>query len=183
VGNIAIVEFINNKNQCRAGLASIISYCKRDTKTVQDDVKFVTGINCVANSAYNEMMNTKMQYDKTDGRMFYHLVQSFSPNEKITPQLAHQIAIELANYFKGYEVLVATHIDKEHIHSHFVINSVNADTGKKYHPDNNEIQRIRDVSDEICLKYGLSVCKPKEYNKQIKGLTSKEYRVAVKGES
>lgn len=124
-----------------------------------------------------------MQYGKTDGRMFYHLVQSFSPDEKITPDLAHKIAIEFAHQqFKCYEVLIGTHIDKGHIHSHFVINSVNAETGKKYHPDNNEIQRLRNASDELCLKYGLSIITNPSKN-PVKQMSPREYRAAIKCES
>lgn len=94
--NIATVEFINNKNQNRSGLAKLLNYCSKDSKTVIDDKKFVTGINCIANCSYTEFMNTKMQYGKTDGRMLYHLIQSFSPYENITPDLAHKIAVEFA---------------------------------------------------------------------------------------
>lgn len=87
--------------------------------------KLVSGVNCVPQSAFNEMMNTKIQYRKTDGRMYYHLFQSFHPDEPITPETAHEIALKFAQeQFKGYEVLVATHIDREHIHSHFIVNSV-----------------------------------------------------------
>ena len=81
----------------------------------------------------------------------------------LTPETAHEIALKFAQeQFKGYEVLVATHIDREHIHSHFILNSVSAETGLKYHPDKNEIQRLRDYSDNLCRKYGLSVVIPKQ---------------------
>jgi len=117
----------------------------------------------VANSAFNEMMNTKIQYGKTAGRMFYHLIQSFHPHENITPEKAHQIAVRFASeQFKGYETVVSTHVDQEHIHSHFVINSVNFETGYKYHADKNELQRLRNESDKLCLEYGLSVIKLKD---------------------
>lgn len=83
--------------------------------------------------------------------------------------------------FKGYEVLVATHIDREHIHSHFILNSVSAETGLKYHPDKNEIQRLRDYSDNLCRKYGLSVVIPKQ--PKVKQMSAREYRSADKGQS
>ena len=147
-----------------------------------DGRKLVSGVNCVAESAFNEMMNTKIQYRKTDGRMYYHLFQSFHPDEPITPETAHEIALKFAQeQFKGYEVLVATHIDREHIHSHFILNSVSAETGLKYHPDKNEIQRLRDYSDNLCRKYGLSVVIPKQ--PKVKQMSAREYRSADKGQS
>jgi hypothetical protein len=167
--------------QTRSGLATILIYCKQEKKTLHNDRNLVTGVNCVAESAFNEMMNTKIQYNKTDGRMYYHLFQSFHPNEKLTPETAHEIALKLAEPFKGFEVLVATHSDREHIHSHFVVNSVNAETGKKYHPDKDEIQRIRDYSDKLCGEYGLSVIEPKP--KKTKQMSAREYRSADKGQS
>lgn len=168
--------------QSRQGLASILAYCKQDKKTLYDSRKLVSGVNCVAESAFNEMMNTKIQYRKTDGRMYYHLFQSFHPDEPITPETAHEIALKFAQeQFKGYEVLVATHIDREHIHSHFILNSVSAETGLKYHPDKNEIQRLRDYSDNLCRKYGLSVVIPKQ--PKVKQMSAREYRSADKGQS
>ena len=165
--------------QSRQGLASILAYCKQDKKTLYDGRKLVSGVNCVAESAFNEMMNTKIQYRKTDGRMYYHLFQSFHPDEPITPETAHEIALKFAQeQFKGYEVLVATHIDREHIHSHFILNSVSAETGLKYHPDKNEIQRLRDYSDNLCRKYGLSVVIPKQ--PKVKQMSAREYRSADK---
>lgn len=179
---IAAVEFINNENQSRKGLASLLAYCAKEAKTTVDGKKLVTGVNCIANCAYTEFMNTKMQYGKTDGRMFYHLVQSFHPDEKITPELAHKIALELASMLNGYEILVATHIDKGHIHSHFVINSVNADTGYKYHADKNEMHRLRKASDKLCLKYELSVI-TNPSKSPVKKMSPREYRAASKLQS
>ena len=142
----------------------------------------MTGINCVAQSAYNEMMNTKLRFKKADGRMYYHLLQSFHPDEKLTPETAHEIALRFGEEnFKGYEVLVATHVDRSHIHSHFVINSVNAENGYKYHPDNHEIQKLRDNSDKLCLEYGLSVIESAP--SKVNGMSSREYRSADKGQS
>ena len=144
--------------------------------------KLVTGVNCVAQSAFHEMMNTKLQYRKTVGRQYYHIMQSSHPDEPITPETAHEIALRFAEEnFPGYEVLVATHVDRNHIHSHFVVNSVNAETGYKFHSDNNEIQRLRDASDKLCIEYGLSVVIPK--SKKVKGMSTAEYHIAEKGQS
>ena len=114
--------------------------------------------------------------------MYYHLLQSFHPDEKLTPETAHEIALRFAEEnFKGYEVLVATHVDRNHIHSHFVINSVNAEDGYKYHPDNHEIQRLRESSDKLCLEYGLSVIESAP--SKVNGMSAREYRSADKGQS
>jgi len=143
----------NKRTQSRAGLAFILSYCKRESKTVHEGRKLVSGVNCLPESAYQEFMNTKLQYGKTDGRMFYHFTQTFSPTEDITPETAHEIAAKFAEkMFPGFEVLVATHTDKAHTHSHFVVNSVSCENGYKYHSDN--AMSIKKIIPEN-KKYGL----------------------------
>lgn len=125
-----------------------------------------------------------MRYGKTDGRMFYHLVQSFSPEENITPETAHEIALKFAEReFPEYEVLVATHTDKAHIHSHFIINSVSCENGYKLRPPKDFIAGLRNASDKLCTEYGLSVLKPSTKQKKVQQMSSKEYRSAVRGES
>ncbi len=168
--------------QTRQGLASILAYCKQDKKTLYNGRTLVSGVNCVAESAFNEMMNTKINHNKTNGRMYYHLFQSFHPNENLTPETAHEIALKFAKEnFKDYEVLVATHIDREHLHSHFIVNSVSFENGKKYHSDKDEIQKLRDYSDKLCREYGLSVVIPQP--QKAKQMSTREYRSADKGQS
>ena len=183
MGGIAVINFISRqKTQTRQGLSALLNYCAKNAKTIHNGRKLVTGVNCVAQSAYNEMMNTKLRYKKSDGRMYYHLLQSFHPDENITPETAHEIALRFAeDNFPGYEVLVATHVDRNHIHSHMVINSVNAENGYKYHSDNKEIQRLRDSSDKLCLEYGLSVIESAP--SKTKGMSAREYRSADKGQN
>ena len=160
----------------------MLNYCAKNAKTIHDGRKLVSGVNCVAKSAYNEMMNTKLRYKKADGRMYYHLLQSFHPDEQLAPETVHEIALRFAEEnFEGYEVLVATHVDCNHIHSHFVINSVNAENGYKYHSDNKEIERLRNASDKLCLEYGLSVIESNP--SKVKGMSAREYRAADKGQS
>ena len=153
---IAVVTIIaRKKTQTRQGLWGLLHYCMQDKKTVYNGRKLVTGVNCVAQSAFNEMANTKLQYRKPGGRQYYHIMQAFHPDEPITPETAHEIALRFAEEnFPGYEVLVATHVDRHHIHSHFVLNSVNAETGLKFHSGNHEIQRLRDASDRLCISMG-----------------------------
>ena len=174
----------SSRSQTRPGLAFILSYCKRDSKTMHDGRKLVSGVNCVPESAFQEFMNTKMQYGKTDKRMFYHFTQSFHPDEKLTPETAHEIALRFAQQmFPGYEVLVATHTDRDHIHSHFVVNSVSFENRYKYHSDSDNIQRLRQASDKLCLEYGLSVITLKAKADKDKQMSSREYRSAERGES
>ena len=183
MGGIAVVTIISRKKtQTRQGLWGLLHYCMQDKKTMHNGRKLVTGVNCVAKSAFNEMVNTKLQYRKPGGRQYYHIMQSFHPDEPITPETAHEIALRFAEEnFPGYEVLVATHVDRHHVHSHFVVNSVNAETGLKFHSDNNEIQRLSDASDKLCMEYGFSVVVPK--SKKVKGMSTAEYHVAEKGQS
>ena len=127
-------------------------------------------------------MATKKSYGKTDGMNFYQYVQSFSPDENITPQKAHEVALEFAEKaWTGYEVLVATHCDAQHIHSHFVINSVNFENGKKLRQNPNTLKSLRALSDEICRHHNLSTLEP--YRKDGIKISTREYRTAVKGQS
>ena len=112
------------------GLAQAIQYITNPDKT--DQCVLVDHFNCDPGFAYQQMMNTKRRFHKTDGRQCYHIIQSFKPDE-ITPELAHEIAKRFAaEHLRGYEAVIGTHVDKGHIHSHIVFNSVNADTGIKY---------------------------------------------------
>lgn len=131
---MAIVVALNNKSQSCKGLAELLKYVSKDSKTnLESGQKLVSGINCSPNTAYNEFMLTKQLHKKTSGRYFYHYCQSFSPNEKVTPETVHEIGLELAKkVFAGYETIVGTHIEKEHLHNHIVVNSVNSKTGKNF---------------------------------------------------
>ena len=127
-------------------------------------------------------MATKKSYGKTDGMNFYQYVQSFSPEENITPHKAHEVALVFAEKaWTGYEVLVATHCDAQHIHSHFVINSVSFENGKKLRQNPNTLKSLRALSDEICRHHNLSTLEP--YNMDGIKISTREYRTAVKGQS
>ena len=185
---MAIVHFVNyQKPQTSNTMAFVLRYTMQDEKTVADDGnKYVTGINCTPQSAYTEFNNTKRLYGKTDGRLFYHFVQSFSVDENISPQTAHEIAVRFAEEtekFSSFEIVVSTHCDRDHIHSHFVINSVNAESGKKFHISESEVGMLMQKSDALCREYGLSVLKPKPPTERAKPMNDREYRSAEKGES
>ena len=114
--------------------------------------------NCDPGHEYQQMMDTKRELGKTGGRQCYHIIQSFKPGE-ITPELALELAKGFAaEYLPDYEVVIGTHTDRDHIHSHILFNSVNAQTGEKYHVSAREYYRqIRAISDRLCREHGLSV--------------------------
>ena len=171
------------KYQSAESLAATLKYCMQEEKTKWGDNHLVTGIHCVPESAYIEMMNTKLYYKKTDGRMFYHFDQSFSNQDDLTPEKVHEIAVRFASeQFKGFEVLVATHTDAKCLHSHFVVNSVSCENGKKYWCPTKNLYQLRAASDALCMEYGLSVVVPK-HKRSPKKMSSRESQAALKGQS
>ena len=136
---MSTVMYIREQKQSVAAMKGVLSYCCRDDKVNDNDGnRYVSGVNCDGENSFTEFMTTKNAFGKTDGMNFYQYVQSFSPEENISPHRAHEIAISFANEaWQGHEILVATHCDAGHLHSHFVINSVSFETGKKLrqHPD------------------------------------------------
>jgi len=139
-------------------LWDVMAYATRPSATEQK--YYVTGINCVPEIARQQMTLTKMRYGKEGGIVAFHAYQSFAPGE-VTPQKAHAIGKELARCLWGsrFEVVVATHLDKKHIHCHFVINSVSFKDGKRYNDCKASYREFREMSDQICREQRLSVIK------------------------
>ena len=180
---MAIVNFTNYpKGQTKGGMSAVMRYTEREDKTKYGDRQLVSGVNCRAETAYDDFMRTKLLYNKTDGRQFYHMVQSFPKGAEVDPAKAHEAALKLAEYFKDHEVLVCTHTDRDHVHSHCIINSVNFETGKKLHVAQKQIQELKMLNDKICMEMGLPVFEAREQQK-VKPMTIAEYHVATKGES
>ena len=178
-----IIHFINSKTQTAGGMKNVLAYVTRTEKTKSEDKQYVTALNCNTATAYAEMLATKNAYHKNSGRMYYHLVQSFPKGDDTPPELAHRIAVELAEKaFGKYECVVAIHIDREHIHSHIVFNSVSFEDGRKYHSNGNTVQELMDLSDEICMKYSVAVL-DRQRQKKKDVISDREYRSAVRGES
>ncbi|MBO5574853.1 MAG: relaxase/mobilization nuclease domain-containing protein, partial [Ruminococcus sp.] len=151
-----IVHFINCKTHTAGKMKAVLGYVSKEKKTKYEDRRFVSGVNCSPQTAYQEMKNTKQLHGKTGGRLYYHLVQSFPKGYDIKPELAHQIALEFTERaFKDYECVVATHIDREHTHSHIVFNSVSFQTGNKFHSNKDSVLKLMQLSDEICSQYGV----------------------------
>mgnify|MGYP000979475230 CR=1 FL=1 len=180
---VTYVKYKSRKNSTPSALKGVIDYCNQPYKThVEEQIYSINGKDCNGEFAFREFMATKKLYCKSDGIMFYHYVQSFSPEENITPEEANKIGLELAKEFKGFEVLVATHMDREHIHNHLIINSVSFENGYKLRQNPNSLQKLRNRSDEICLQHDKTVL-PKYEKISIKGLGTREYRAAEKGQS
>ena len=180
---MAIVHFVNDKRgtQSRAAMRGVMLYVMQEKKSAWEGAPLVSGINCQPQSVYNDFLNTKLLYHKDGGVMFYHMVQSFPKGAEVDPRQAHEAARRLAEYFDGCEVLVCTHVDREHIHSHCVINSVNFETGKKLHMAKEQIQELMRRNDAICQEMGLPVFEPTA--QQARGMGGAEYHTALKGQS
>ena len=180
---MAIVHFVNYKRgtQSRAAMRGVMRYVMQEKKTAWDGVPLASGINCQPQSVYDDFLNTKLLYHKDGGTMFYHMVQSFPKGAAVDPRQAHEAARRLAEYFEGCEVLVCTHVDREHIHSHCVINSVNFETGKKLHMAKEQLQELMRRNDMICQEMGLPVFEPT--TQQARGMSGAEYHTALKGQS
>ena len=152
-------------------LNKALDYIENPDKT--DDKMLCTGFGCVPETAYYQFNQIKGIADKKDGYLAFHLIQSFAPGET-DAATAHQIGIELADkLLKGrFQYVVATHIDKKHIHNHIMINSVSFMDFKRYHSTPNSYYYIRRVSDTLCKEHGLSVLTPtktkgKDYNEYV----------------
>ena len=165
---MAVIEAISSK----ANIKRIINYVTQDKKTTAD---LITGKDCMADSCLEEMLYMKDLYHKNGGRQYIHIIQSFDPKDNLTPNQVHNAGLKLADTFNGFQVLVATHIDKEHLHNHLVINSVSFETGYKIQMNKKDLQYLKDYSDKICLEIGASVVPKKDKTNYIR---RNEYRVA-----
>lgn len=151
---MAIIKFTSGKINPR----TVINYVCNKEKTTD---KLISGKDCMPESCEYEFAEVKKTFGKTDGRTYYHMIQSFSPDDRITPEQAHEVGLQMAELFEGYQVLVVTHTNKAHIHNHLVINSVNFENGKKLTISNQELERIKNYSNSICLKNGWDVTEAK----------------------
>ena len=150
-------------NEDKTSLSYALSYAENPEKSHQ----LVTGINCEARTAYEEMRATKRRWDKRNGILGYHLVHSYAPGE-VTPEQAHAAGVEFARRLLGdhYEAVVATHIDREHYHCHIVFNSVSFVDGRKYRSDfKSYFGEVRGTSNAVSQDFGLSVIQPRDKGK------------------
>ena len=181
---MATVTFIKYQKQSAGALRGVAQYVSQDEKTLDENgSQLISGQNCTPQLVSQEFQATRDMYHKESPVWFYHYVQSFSPDEVITGEQAHQLAKEFAaKAWPDSEVLIATHLDAEHIHTHFIVNAVCWETGKMLRQGPNTLRSLRQLSDELCLKHGFSVL-PQQKKKQSQGMGTREYRSAAKGES
>ena len=181
---MATFTAIKNRGGGRGALAGVLWYTQQEEKTLWEGQRLVSGWNCTAQSAPSEMQLTKERFRKTDGRQYYHFVQSFAAADGLTPQEALAIGLELAQReFPDFEVLVATHIDTDILHSHLIVNSVSFRDGRKLHQSAADLQAHRLANDEICAAHHLSILPPPQKQVTQKRMGTREYRSAAKGES
>lgn len=131
-----------------------MEYVQNKEKTMD---RLITGVNCLAQTAVQEFEVAKKQFRKTDGRSYYHIVQAFSPDDPLDFETAHEIGLELAGYFKGFQAVVATHMNTAHKHNHIILNSVNFENGKKFHQSAKELAQVKEFSNQLCQQHGLSI--------------------------
>lgn len=150
-------------NEGKTSLSYTLSYAENPEKSH----RLVTGINCEVETAFVEMQATKQRWDKRGGVLGYHIIHSYAPGE-VTPEEAHAAGVEFAQRLLGerYEVVVSTHLDREHLHCHIVFNSVSFVDGKKYRSDfKSYFKKLRGTSNEVSAEYGLSVIEPEGHGK------------------
>ena len=169
---MAIIKAVRNG----ASLGRAIKYITNISKT---ETHLMSGIDCRPTAAIDEMKTTKALWGKEGGRQYKHFVQSFAVGE-ISAKEAHEIAREWAQqqHFKGFEVLVTTHIDKNHIHSHILINSVSYEDGRKYQQSKEDLKQLKAYNDELCQRRGLSLPEP---SRNITSMKTEQYRAIQRG--
>ena len=163
-----VVDYVINEKKTDSSsyynLHKVAEYVKASYKTEKQ--LYVTAINCSEDNVVQEMMETKKLFDKEDGILGYHAFQSFCEGE-VTPELAHKIGVKLAEELWGdrFQVIVTTHLNTNHIHNHFLLNSVSFVDGLKYYNKLETYALMRQTSDNLCREYGLSVLKEKPTGK------------------
>ena len=158
-----VVEYARNPEKTEySDIQNLLHYAGNDEKTVigEEKTMYVTGVNCGADTAFQEMISVQERFDKTTGNVAYHAYQSFKTGE-VTPELCHRLGVELAQKMWGdrYQVLVATHFNTGTYHNHFVLNSVGIWDGKKFDCNEGAYWKFRSLSDELCKENGLTVIK------------------------
>lgn len=175
---MAVIEFINASNSTNKGMKRAINYIKNPGKT---DAHLIRGKECSPDTAYDEFIMIKQNFNKETGRQFIHFIQSFSPCDKATPEVINEIGKRILEHeaFKDFQVVYATHTDKEHLHNHFIINSVSFTTGRKWQLSKEHLESLKEYSDEICREYGLIIVDGAKGNYKNRG----EYRAKDKAQS
>lgn len=171
------VSYVENPEKTSA-LAEALEYAADAGKTSGEQMRYVSAINCLPETAVEEMEHVKRQFGKEGGRQYYHAKQSFHPEEKVTAEEVHQIGIELAKrLWSDYQVVITTHIDQAHLHNHFIINSVSFSDGKKFSNRKEDIYAARMENDRLCRAHGLTTLKDKRY----RGKSYRDWKAGKEG--
>ena len=183
---MAVVESIPEKVQTPSAQKGVLDYCMQPSKTFDEgeQLAYISGYNCIPEMANESFLTTQKVFGHAAGGVrFYHFVQSFMPRENISPQEVNEIGMELVKSFGNREAIVATHIDREHLHNHIVVCAYDLDNGRKLHYNKFFLADLRRASDEICKAHGLKVLR--EYDPKVKSqrMKPKEYRAALNGNS
>ncbi len=173
---MAILKAVNS----RASLGNAIRYITKKEKT---EAKLISGYNCREGNPLAQMMMTKKLWGKTGGRQYKHFIISFAKDENITYDEVHKIALEFIEKWhklKGFEVCLATHKDREHIHSHFIINSVNSENGKMFHQSKRELTEAKLLMNEILKEHCKSILEVGSKSENITTDKGSKYRAIEK---
>ena len=172
------------KRQSAKALGRVVKYVLQEHKTVEaNGWQLTSGIHCSPQFAVQEFRATRAAYHKDSPVWFYHYTQSFLPEEPIIGEQAHELAKEFAEKaWPDSQILIATHVDREYIHSHFVVNSVCYESGYMLRQGPTTLKKLRKLSDEICVAHGFSVLPP-DPPKHSKQLSTREYRSMDKNQS
>lgn len=152
---MAVNQSAENKIKTVAGLTEALAYITNSAKIYE-----VSRINCSGSNSntLEQFRLLRLAFNQNKGIIAHHFIQSFSPNDNITPETVHRFGVEYVKQcFPNYQVVVSTHIDKEHLHNHIIVNSCNMITGKKFYDNKESMKNNRDISDKLCRKYGVSV--------------------------
>ena len=173
---MAIIKFVKVR---KGNLKNAVKYITQEEKT-EDDLIYCK--DCDKNNVIEQFQYVKKLYNNLNGRQYYHFIQSFSPNDKLDYKLANDIGKEICANFKDFQIIMATHKDKDYIHNHFIMNSVNFKTGKKYQELKKDLEKIKLLSNEICKRYGLRQINLNKSNIS-RYKSSKEYHLSKRDET
>lgn len=186
---MAILKAVNVKVGRNASLKGIINYVLQPKKTEE---QLSAGFCCDVPKALETFNDTKDCFGKMKGRQYYHFVQSFPPNENISAKKAHEVALRFAEKCKkfwGFEMLIVTHKDRKHLHTHFVMNSVSFLDGHKFHITRKELAAMKELQNKICIELGYSAAPKKGFDifgkkrTEVTANNAKTFRILKKAEN
>ena len=173
---MAIIKVVKKSSKSKGGLKAVLKY-------VGEKAEETEGLNCTNdfNRVYDEFLDTKGYFDKKEGRQYRHYIQSFSPNEIELEQVLEIAKKWAEEAFEGHEVFIAVHNDREHLHSHFIVNTVNFFNGKKLHESKKELEDKKKLNDEICYEYGIDNSNYLKEEGTVTAYDKNKYQILKKG--